>query len=135
YYKVEMLSYYKGFPDLDQYTAFPPFEPSSHYTFKFEQIDVSVSTGPDQDEANAGLRIYPNPAVDGVVNMEFNLQQHNNLQVQVVDMTGRVAYTENVSRPAGEQRVELPVQGLTAGMYIVTVQGNEQTWHQQLIVR
>ncbi|MEM9023411.1 MAG: HmuY family protein, partial [Bacteroidota bacterium] len=33
--KISLTSYYAGNPDLSQYTVHPPFEPSSHYTFRY----------------------------------------------------------------------------------------------------
>lgn len=35
YAKLQILSYYKGNPDLSQYTVSPPVEPSGYYTFKY----------------------------------------------------------------------------------------------------
>ncbi|MEZ5024138.1 MAG: HmuY family protein [Chitinophagales bacterium] len=44
YAKMEILNYYKGNPDLSQYTVSPPVEPSRYYTIQYAiQTDGSTS--------------------------------------------------------------------------------------------
>lgn len=68
--------------------------------------------------------IFPNPASDQAF-LSLSLPQNQLVQVEVVDLAGRVASSQNFNPGAGEQRCELSVSGLPSGLYLVRAQTGE----------
>lgn len=73
--------------------------------------------------------IIPNPAND-YINLNFNELQ-NNFQIQLVDMTGKVALNQKY---AEAQSVNLPSTNLSNGLYYVNVMAKEFTTGQFVVV-
>lgn len=70
-------------------------------------------------ETGAAFNIYPNPAID-VVNMDFT-QAVSNGTISIVDLSGRVVYTDDI---AYENQVQIDVSSLRKGMYTVIFTDN-----------
>jgi hypothetical protein len=82
-----------------------------------------------EEESIAGFNVYPNPASD-LVNVAFNANG-GDYTVSIVDVTGRILVTKTITTVKGDQTVELPVAGLAAGNYMVTLRtvGGVSTSH------
>ncbi len=64
--------------------------------------------------------VYPNPALETAV-IPFNLDQSEVVSVRVMDVTGKVVYTESSQRGSGQHLVELNTGALEAGNYYYTI--------------
>lgn len=85
------------------------------------------------DIANVDLgmaRVYPNPATDQVTADLSGTGAHAE-RVAVYDMMGKLVYTADAQ---GHDMVTIPVSGLAAGMYMVTVQTDAGTIRKQVFV-
>ncbi|MDR1973564.1 MAG: T9SS type A sorting domain-containing protein [Bacteroidales bacterium] len=67
------------------------------------------------------LKIYPNPVTAGSITISFARNISGAATVSVRDIGGRTVLTKRVNLVNGEANVS--VQGLSRGMYVVTVQG------------
>lgn len=69
-----------------------------------------------------GMNVYPNPVVNGLANVSFNLEAAGNVQVKVMDFTGKVV-SEVISKEMniGSQTVALPIGNVAPGNYVVVV--------------
>jgi photosystem II stability/assembly factor-like uncharacterized protein len=74
------------------------------------------------------LNIYPNP-VDNLANISF--PENGNYNIQVVDMTGRLIYTAQVSA----QNLQLNTSSWAAGMYYVSIFNEKGQWESKTIVK
>lgn len=80
---------------------------------EFDRCDISVK------EINANtmaLQMYPNPAVSGLTQFEFEFKGNETATVRVYDVTGRTVLIREVTG-TGVQAVQLDVTSLNAGMY------------------
>jgi hypothetical protein len=134
-----MISYYLDNPDLNQYTAGTPHEPSRYYTFKFEQIDGpeidfdTISSLYSIELIENSMNIYPNPTNKGNVELEFNTGFENELTtIQILDIKGQVVYINTI---IGSQTVSISANKLDRGIYIVSAQNNQSLKTQRLIVQ
>ncbi len=83
---------------------------------------------------NGSIEIYPNPAVSAST-VRFELKESANINIEVVDMTGRTVKTvANERMNAGTQQVTIPVTDLASGVYNVRLSTKEGTVTQRLNV-
>lgn len=81
--------------------------------------------------------LYPNPAngqqpVTVVYDFEAN---YTNTSLGVMDISGRIVYTSALETSTGIHQHTVPTEKLSPGIYIVTIQADEQRAQQKLIVR
>jgi len=81
-------------------------------------LRVSVSTLSKVD----GISIYPNPT-NSDATLKFNLQQSGNVNIRVIDYTGRVmSNVMNSNLSAGSQSVNIATGNIPSGSYLVIIE-------------
>ena len=103
--------------------------PSGPFTCNFLDIKVEFKTdnwqegegfvlkygGTTEIDENSGLNdlsIYPNPATN-VVNVEFSTENPENITFNIVDLTGKLIYTEQVNHQGGNLKHQFAVSNLS----------------------
>lgn len=75
--------------------------------------------------------MYPNPAQD-VLKLKLDMTQRQDARVRILSTDGRMVQKLNIPLRVGTQIVEIPVQELTTGTYILEVQSGagtiSETW-------
>lgn len=84
-----------------------------------------TTTGITENDAFTMVNVWPNPSTDQV-NLSTVLKKQSNYLLQVVNELGQVVYSENRVFNAGSQTIQIPTQGLEAGMYHLRLTGNDQ---------
>lgn len=91
------------------------------------EICYFLPTGIDQlAVANSRVDVYPNP-FSSILNFEFQLKESSDITVFITDVTGRRLYSKDYPQlSSGRQALSanLESSGLTAGIYILNVVGN-----------
>ncbi len=65
------------------------------------------------------LLVLPNPA-SHTAQVVFNLAEGGQLRMEMIDVLGRtIAVLHDGTHPAGEQRMDLPIAGITSGIYFI----------------
>ncbi len=85
-------------------------------------IPVIDHTGVASVNADASIRVYPNPA-DDMLHVSWAGIDEGSLQITVLSMTGQVLITLPVNASAGH--ASMPVLSLANGMYVCVVQSAE----------
>lgn len=83
-------------------------------------LNFSVLTGMEEETTQPSLTLFPNPA-----NESCNILLpacESALTIDVLDISGRIVLTQNVSR--GEKEYQLDLSSLSSGMYTVRVSGD-----------
>lgn len=79
------------------------------------------------------VNLYPNPATENV-SLEYNASISGNHSISLVDVTGKLIYTENFSAQKGNNRKQISLNGVEAGVYFITIADeNGRTNHLRLI--
>jgi uncharacterized surface protein with fasciclin (FAS1) repeats len=91
---------------------------------------LSPSTSSSNIEANK-LNIYPNPASSNAF-VEFDLKKSAQTEVRLLDVQGKLVFSTSNNSTQGAQRIELPINGLSTGLYIVEVRSNESSTFKKL---
>ena len=104
---------------------------SETWTFTTQQ---SVSTGATL-AANTGLHLFPNPT-DGVVTLAFNSPAGQQAQIRLLDLTGKSVRSFGVQQlAAGQNTMQLQLNELPTGIYLLQVQLENKTMMERLVVR
>lgn len=111
--------------------------------------DTADNTGNSQDNAAAvtastdaadSFQVFPNPVRDNQINIQFNSNvdfESGNLAVDVLDLSGKVVYTTEVSAATmtAGNRMIISTE-LASGVYTITIrQGAQMNVSQQVIVQ
>lgn len=75
------------------------------------------STSVNSVNSLSGFEVYPNPGVNGVLNVELNQFQHENASLKVFDICGKELIHENLT--SSNQKID--VSKLSKGIYLLNV--------------
>lgn len=79
------------------------------------------------------LNIYPNPATSQV-NIKFSTMEEGNYSINLMDMTGRMVKSELDNASLGENSHILNLDGISKGLYFVTIQKGQTMLKSKLVV-
>lgn len=92
---------------------------------------VSDNHAPGQ--AALSLQIMPNPLLD-MANIRYDLPAATRVRWQITDALGRVREKNDLGiQPAGGHSIELPLQGVPAGVYFLTFWMDERTFGRLMV--
>jgi PKD repeat protein len=101
-----------------------------------DNFAISGNVGIDELTAgNESFKLYPNPTSNSA-QVEFSLTESQDVTIMVTDLSGRLVYNQLfAARNTGVNNIELPLENLTDGMYMVTIRTNNTSVSQRLVVR
>ncbi len=82
--------------------------------------------------SNSGFSVYPNPATD-FVNLQIN--QDGKYAVKIYDITGKEVLSKAPEFLSSDSDISLPVSSLSQGMYIISIEGDTQSFSKKLIIK
>lgn len=77
---------------------------------------------PPESDDTSKLDVFPNPATD-VLTVVINDPAAEHLDIRLYDVLGRTVAVLDGAGPSTERLLELDLQNVPAGTYILTVQG------------
>lgn len=80
------------------------------------------------------FELFPNPAHDQV-QLNLRLKQAQSVDVQILDLSGRIAWQRAYGQPSYSFQESLPLGTLARGIYLVQVRLEAGTIHQKLVLR
>jgi large repetitive protein len=87
-------------------------------------VTFSLRTAEFATSNDAKFTVYPNPN-NGAFNVSFNAEKAGTVNLQVLDLTGRVVFNSNVTATEGANELPVVLDGATSGIYVVKFrQGN-----------
>ncbi|HEU4719444.1 MAG TPA: T9SS type A sorting domain-containing protein [Bacteroidia bacterium] len=122
------------------YSLTDPSPPSGVVYYKLSQVDIS---GNEQTEGYIAvsvsadgmpLQIVPNPANDNALVTYFSPAEAES-EIRLVDVTGRVLFSETQASKAGLNSFDIPVKGCTSGVYFVRVTSGSSAQVARLIIQ
>ncbi|MBI1835965.1 MAG: choice-of-anchor J domain-containing protein [Flavobacteriia bacterium] len=108
-----------------------------------DQDNGEIVNGTEVDLSAAGLNtistdefnmnVYPNPTTD-VVNVSFKANNAD-YSVSLTDLAGKVVLANEYTNLNGTQTIQLPVNNVKAGSYLVTITSNNITYTQHVVIK
>jgi len=100
------------------------------------QREVTIPNGRIGNEnpnSMTEFSVYPNPT-RGELNVSFTNEEVGQATLQIVDVTGRIVFTQQISVQSGDNRYNFGLNGISAGIYQLRVQSGDQRRVTKLIV-
>jgi len=96
--------------------------------------EPGVSVIPGEKMVLNAATVYPNPAKNKIT-VDISLSQSTNVAISLYDLTGKeVVFVPNQWFPAGAHDLEVDVEGLTQGMYVVKINTDENSITQKVML-
>lgn len=94
--------------------------------------EVCGGTSGDFDIVN----VWPNPAKNGRLVVQFETPDNEDIQFKVVDVLGRVVYEESVKDPLFSlKQIKVETKGLPIGIYFATIQRGDEIKSSKFLAR
>ena len=94
---------------------------------------LSAPNYPTRTTENA-LKVYPNPT-NGIVTIDFSLQSAEQVQLNIVDITGKIVLSNSFgNRDAGTYSETIDCSNLSPGLYFVSMKTNTQNKTSKIIL-
>lgn len=89
--------------------------------------EVEICDGLDDNyDLNSNITVYPNPS-NGEFTVDFLIPGTSDIQLDVVDMAGRVVYQKSFVKVYGEMQKQVKLTSVTEGIYVARFTiGNKQ---------
>jgi hypothetical protein len=88
----------------------------------------------DEQWNNAIVGIFPNPAKDIATINYFSVQEDMNVVVSVFDILGNRVMNTSASVTSGENLIDLDVNNLSSGMYVIEIHNGKSHYTDKFIV-
>jgi hypothetical protein len=106
----------------------------SQNTARSNRQTVAAPFGNDIDELAYGtLNVFPNPN-EGNFTISFTAAVSQTMQITVIDLSGKVVYTHQITSNAGQNNLVLNLDKVNTGIYQVMVGNQERMFTSRVIV-
>jgi hypothetical protein len=82
--------------------------------------------------SSSGFSLYPNPATDFV---NLKIEQSGDYSIKIYDLTGKAVYTQKAQSLNSNATVKVPVSNINSGVYVISIEGKNQSFTKKLIVK
>lgn len=115
-----------------------PYVGTSYYRLKQTDYDgnytySAVRTVEFLSFEDLQFDIVPNPSQSGEFNLNFNRSSEIDLEISIMDVTGKVVYTTKLN-PGNGNKFKIEKE-LSPGMYMIRVAGTEASMTKKLIIK
>jgi hypothetical protein len=111
------------------YLAFRHYDASDWFVMKIDNVILpGIAVGVNEAE-NIDFAIYPNPN-----NGEFTIANEGvtgDYLIEIVDVTGKVVYSENATLTSGE-RTDISPDNVQMGVYLVKLTNTQESYYRTL---
>lgn len=118
--------------------------PSSKALIKFATDNWQEGTGfeleyyqiasVDENSELQNVNIYPNPASTNVT-VEISIDEAQVIDAQIMDIAGKIVYTDQFNHNGGEQSFNIPVNNLAKGIYVLNLNSKNGKKIQKFVVQ
>jgi hypothetical protein len=98
------------------------------------QSNSFSSNNPEAIPADSGLLVYPNPTVNETT-LAFKLSVEQSFRIQLFDLSGRLIYDQEGAGVAGDNSINLHLNGLAPGVYLVNFQTDGLKVQKKLVIQ
>jgi flagellar basal body rod protein FlgG len=98
------------------------------------KFTTESGTGIDEMVSLSSVSVYPNPS-NGSFTVQTNSLVNDEISIQVVDITGKIIYTEPVSLTIGKNSFDINLTGLSSGYYQVNLRKGNSVITKKLMIK
>ncbi|HXP49703.1 MAG TPA: T9SS type A sorting domain-containing protein, partial [Bacteroidia bacterium] len=112
----------------------PSIESINYNASKSNTGNYTISGLPSISGDLNSLVVYPNPT-RGVVNFSLNLANAQSITMRIYNALGQLMSTTNYGKVSGHFSKEIDLSGLSKGVYILQVSGNNGNTYKKLVLQ
>ncbi len=87
-----------------------------------DSIVVNIVSGiSENSRPGFPIRVFPNPSIDKILNISFDIIEKGPLDLKIIDCIGREMYSEQLENFSGSYNKKISLQNFAAGIYFVNV--------------
>ncbi|MGC4021004.1 MAG: S8 family serine peptidase [Cyclobacteriaceae bacterium] len=86
-----------------------------------------------QEQSSDGVMIYPNPITNNTLHIVIDNEDLRRAQISLSNALGQSILVQDISSSTSHSELEVPVSGLSAGIYIIRVSVGEKTITKKLV--
>ncbi len=103
--------------------------------FSTAKVYFTVIDNSGVDELFLGsVNVYPNPT-ENVLNLAFNAKSMTNLEIGMLDISGRIILQDNYSTSVGSNLLSIDLFGITKGIYILNIANGSTSSKYKILVK
>ena len=100
------------------------------WSVSYETDNVGIQESVNLDH----ISVYPNPASDKL-NINFNSAEKQDIQVQLMSITGEIIYSDIVNNFSGDYFKSLDVSRYAKGMYFLRIKTKGGEMNKKIVVQ
>ena len=104
------------------------------YSNRFSIVFKSSKNGILVNSENTIVSVYPNPVTGKTFTIKLNELKQGNYTVKIFNATGQQVMIKTINHVVGSL-VQLSVPSLPVGVYTVSVEGKEKSYHTEMIIK
>lgn len=93
-----------------------------------------VTTNVTDTYASNQVHIWPNPAHD-MINIRFNILQLEEINLRLIDLTGKIILEQAGLVPNSNQSIQIPVGAISTGLYLLQLSNGDYTTTRRVTIR
>ena len=102
------------------------------YYINIDDVSIDLGVSVNDISENNSLNIYPNPN-NGEFTINANFNETQNIKLDIVDMYGRVIYSDNYNNNIVNQNID--VKGFAKGIYYVRLTTDNNSMVKKVIIK
>jgi hypothetical protein len=114
-------------------SALIKFKATSDYGNNIYVDNINIGSASVEKLSQSRFNVYPNPATD-LVNVSFE-GNNSDYIVSLLDLQGRVIYTQHFSNLNGSQMVSIPTANIAKGSYVLSLSENGLTATKNVVIK
>jgi len=114
-------------------SALIKFKATSDYGNNIYVDNINIGSASVEKLSQSRFNVYPNPATD-LVNVSFD-GNNSDYIVSLLDLQGRVIYTQQMSNLNGSQMVSISTANIAKGSYVLSFSENELTTTKNVVIK
>ena len=114
-------------------SALIKFKATSDYGNNIYIDNINIGSASVETLSQSKFNVYPNPATD-LVNVSFE-GNNSDYTVSLLDLQGRVIYTQQMSSSNGSQMVSISTANIAKGSYVLSFSENELTTIKNVVIK
>lgn len=87
----------------------------------------------DIEKPEINFSVYPNPT-SGQTSVKLNIDRSSDVKLKVMDITGRVVFTQESYLTAGDHNIKLDLANLSKGVYVLSAIAGATTREKRLLI-
>ncbi|MEL6251173.1 MAG: PKD domain-containing protein [Bacteroidota bacterium] len=109
------------------------FEDADFQVLEAEVLAVGATSIPEFSFGEL-LNVYPNPT-KGNLNLELKMESQKDIKISVTTLVGQKLIEREIEQVIGERRIELDLDGLLEGTYLLRIEADGESMNRLIIKR